>query len=128
MPYRFKKEYRDATIYIPVLRLEINRFNLTSEMAEKILKKYPKFSHNIEWTDQVEEHEEENQEEDIDAIGDSVDLDGEDAQRIDQSEFVTDKPRVVKADEKQDIHTGKPVKKTASRSNKTKGTSSKKKH
>lgn len=46
--YRFKQEYRDTIISIPALRLNITRFNLTDELAEKILKKFPAVAHNLE--------------------------------------------------------------------------------
>lgn len=55
MPYRFKKQFRDAVISIPSLRLNINRFNLTDELAEKIFKKYPQFAHNLELTQDPKE-------------------------------------------------------------------------
>lgn len=46
--YRFKQEFRDAQIAIPGIKVLITRFNLTDDFAEMILKKYPRFSHNIE--------------------------------------------------------------------------------
>jgi len=49
MPYRFKKEYRDTVISIPIWRLNLNRFNLTDEIALKIIKKMPQLAHNFEF-------------------------------------------------------------------------------
>ena len=55
MPYRFKKEYRDSVISIPVLRLNLSRFNITDELVSKILKKFPQFAHNFEFVDLAKE-------------------------------------------------------------------------
>lgn len=55
MPYRFKEEYRDAVISIPSLRMNITRFNINDEIAQKILRKYPQFAHNIELVDEKAE-------------------------------------------------------------------------
>jgi hypothetical protein len=46
--YRFKKEYEDAEIHIPHLRLVINKYNINDETVRMILKKYPKYGHNFE--------------------------------------------------------------------------------
>jgi hypothetical protein len=46
--YRFKKEFEDAEIHIPHLRLVINKYNINDETARMILKKYPKYAHNLE--------------------------------------------------------------------------------
>jgi hypothetical protein len=49
--WKFKEEYRDAIISIPALKLEVTRFNLTDELAEKIVRKFPQFAHNICFVD-----------------------------------------------------------------------------
>lgn len=49
--YRFKEEYRDVEIVIPSKRLRINRFNINDDIAQLILKKFPKFAHNLELID-----------------------------------------------------------------------------
>lgn len=46
--YRFKEEYQDAQIAIPGIKVLITKYNLTDELAEMVLKKFPKFAHNIE--------------------------------------------------------------------------------
>lgn len=46
--YRFKKKYADAQIAIPGVRKLITAETLTDKDAEMILKKYPRFAHNIE--------------------------------------------------------------------------------
>jgi hypothetical protein len=48
MKYRFKKQYSDAQIVIPHLRLTITKDNLTDELAEMILTKFEHLAHNIE--------------------------------------------------------------------------------
>lgn len=50
MIYKLKEEFRDARISIPSLRLEVNRFNV-NEYGELIMRKFPKFAHNIEIID-----------------------------------------------------------------------------
>lgn len=122
MPYRFRKPYQDAIISIPGMRLTITRFNLTDEIAEKIIRKFPRYAHNIE---QYEEGQEETQDVDINQqLGDSERLDGEDAQET----FVTDEPRKSQSGDKEDFITGEKIaKKTEPKSNKTKGKSSSKK-
>lgn len=57
--YRFKKEFQDAEIHIASKRLKINRFNLSDEYAELILRKFPQFAHNIELVEDKEEDKEE---------------------------------------------------------------------
>jgi hypothetical protein len=127
MPYRFKKDYQDAIISIPGMRLTIDRFTLTGEIAEKILKKFPKYAHNIEQYE-GEEGDDLDINEQLSDTGDSEELDGEDAQDIPQENFVTDEPRESQSGDKEDFITGEKIaKKTPPKSNKTTGKGSSKK-
>ncbi len=56
--YRFKEEHQDAQIAIPGIKVLITNFNLTDELAEMVLKKFPRFAHNIELIPDGQSHRE----------------------------------------------------------------------